>query len=193
MINGPELIDVLDKNGRPTGEQKTKLQIFDGRDYRNVVHVWLINSEGQLLVQQRAHKGLWDDLWDVSVGGGVSAGEEPAYSGVRELEEELGVKIKESEFIKLGVWETSKPLPEMNKKTYEFSHTFLLKKDIDLSKLTLEPKEVVQVKYMQLNELKNVVNNKEQYKKWVPHPQQYYKQVIAKITEKRPEFFEGKK
>jgi isopentenyl-diphosphate delta-isomerase len=180
MINGPELIDVLDKNGRPTGEQKTKLQIFDGRDYRNVVHVWLINSEGQLLVQQRAHKGLWDDLWDVSVGGGVAAGEDPIFSAARELEEELGIKVAQSELIKLGVWETTKPLPEMNKTTYEFSHTFLLKADVQTAGLKLEPKEVTRVKFMPLSELKSAINSKE-YKNWMPHPRQYYLEVLDKI------------
>jgi isopentenyl-diphosphate delta-isomerase len=180
MTDKPELIDVLDKNGRPTGEQKTKLQIFDDRDYRNVVHVWLINSEGQLLVQQRAHKGLWNDLWDVSVGGGVAAREDPIFSAARELEEELGVKVAQSELIKLGVWETTKPLPEMNKTTYEFSHTFLLKADVQTADLKLEPKEVAQVKFMLLSELKSAINSKE-YKNWMPHPRQYYLEVLDKI------------
>jgi isopentenyl-diphosphate delta-isomerase len=54
MSAEPELIDVLDRNGQPTGKQKTKLQIFNDGDYRNVVHVWIVNSNGQLLIQQRA-------------------------------------------------------------------------------------------------------------------------------------------
>lgn len=178
-----ELIDALDKDGSPIGERKTRLQILDDGDWRNVVHVWVVNNEAQLLVQQRAHKGLWDDLWDVSVGGGVSAGEEPIHTAARELDEELGIKVQEQELEVLGRWETTKPLPERGQTAHEFSHTFLLHRDIPLSALVLQPKEVVQVKWLPLDDFQALITDDIEYKKWVPHPKGYYLGVIAAINE----------
>ena len=178
-----ELIDVLDKNGNPTGEQKTKLQILDDGDWRKVIHVWVINSHNELIVQQRASKGLWDNLWDVSVGGGVSAGEDPEKTAVRELDEELGIKAEESELQPLGRWDTSKPLPERHVMAHEFSYSFLLRQNIVLSSLTPEPREVVQVKLLPLSSLKEKITDDTEYGRWVPHPREYYLGVIATIKE----------
>jgi isopentenyl-diphosphate delta-isomerase len=177
-----ELIDALDKNGQPTGEKKTKLQIFDDGDWRRVIHVWIVNGQHELLVQQRARKGLWDDLWDVSVGGAISSGEEPAHAAARELDEELGLKVKASDIKPLGVWEVTKPLPERHTLAKEFSQSFLLRKNINLSALRLEPKEVAQVKWLPLATLKIEIANDTKYKNWVPHPREYYLEILALIT-----------
>ena len=87
MNVAPELFEALDKNGKPTGQRKTKLQIIEDGDWRDVVHVWIVDSQNNMIAQQRAYKGLWDGLWDVSLGGGIASGESPSSAGVRELEE----------------------------------------------------------------------------------------------------------
>ena len=179
-----ELIEALDKRGRPTGKLKTKLEIFNDGDWRDVIHVWIIDSQYRLLVQKRAHKGLWDDLLDISVGGGVSAGEKPLDCAARELYEELGIKVSSSEHEKLGVWETSKPLPEKNLTAREFSHTFLQRREIKISQLKLNPGEVVSVKWLSLDDLAKIIQGAD-YKFWMPHPKNYYYEVIKIIKTKQ--------
>jgi isopentenyldiphosphate isomerase len=176
-----ELFEALDENAQPTGELKTKQQILDDGDWRNVVHVWVVNSQQEILAQKRAAKGLWDNLWDVTVGGGVSAHEDSAHAAVRELDEELGIVTNESEIQKLGVWETTKPLPEQEIIAREFSHTYLLRKDIAITTLKPSPREVVAVLRKPLAKMLVEIEDDELYKNWVPHPREYYLGVIALI------------
>jgi GrpB-like predicted nucleotidyltransferase (UPF0157 family)/isopentenyldiphosphate isomerase len=174
----PELIDVLDSEGRPTGEAKQKMQILLNGDWRDVIHVWLVNNRSDLLVQQRAKKGLWDNLWDVSVGGGVSASEAPIDTAQRELKEELGILVSTKDLRKLGVWKMTKPLPELGVNANEFSHTFLLLENIDVRDLSLRESEVKKVEWKKLEHVRHAIDSDKLYKMWVPHPKVYYGEVI---------------
>src|SRR5262249_52650724 len=140
-----ELIDALDKNGKRTGERKTRDELVNDGDWRNVIHIWIVNPTGQLLVQKRSpNHRAWNNKWDVSVGGTVAAGDTPEETAPRELKEELGVEAKGPEFQQLGVWDVSKPIPEQgNKIIHEFSYTYLLLRDVDLDELVLQEEEVI--------------------------------------------------
>lgn len=176
----PELIDALDAQGNPTGEKKTKEQIFADGDWRRVIHVWIVNSKGELLTQQRVKKGIFDHLWDTSVGGGVSAGEKPISSAVREVGEELGLKVRAEELELLGEWPLPKMIPERQQMTNEFSSTYLLRRDVELSQLNPEPKEVAAVKWRSLQEVEGLISGPD-YAQWVPHGRDYYMDVINLI------------
>ena len=179
-----ELFDALDRAGKPTGQKKTKVQILADGDWWRVVHVWVVNSRGELLTQQRAKKLVFDDCWDVSVGGGLTSGERPAESAVRELAEELGLIVTEADLEDLGEWPMPKFIPERNQTTHEFSRTFLLRRDVDLATLTLEPREVVQSAWLPLDELEAQITNAKTYPDWVPHPREYYLGVLSLIHQK---------
>jgi len=148
------------------------------------VHVWVINPRGELLIQQRAKKLVFDDCWEVSIGGGLAAGEVPAAAAARELQEELGLVVSPDDLDDLGEWPMPKRIPERDQMTYEFSCTFLLHRDVDLAKLKLEPKEVVDVAWLSLKDLEAKINDATEYKKWVPHPRDYYLNVIKLIRQK---------
>lgn len=180
----PELFDALDKDGQPTGFKKTKDQILADGDWRRVVHVWVVNDRGELLVQQRARgRRMWDGLWDVSMGGSISAGELPEPAAVRELEEELGLVVSQDELEYLGQWNTSKPIPERNQMSNEFSDTFLLRHEVDVMGLHLAAREVAATKLISLNDLERQVTT-DKYQQWVPHGAEYYLGVIALIRER---------
>jgi isopentenyl-diphosphate Delta-isomerase len=176
-----ELIDVLDSEGRPTGQRKTKNEVLDNEDWRDTVHIWIVNSLKQVLTQQRTNKGLWDNLWDVSVGGGVAAGEEHKHAAARELKEELGLQVEESRLTKLGVWKMIKTIPERPQEAREFSHTYLLPKEVDINDLTLRAEEVAQVDWKSLSNMRAEIEDDKLYENWVPHPRSYYLEVMELI------------
>lgn len=66
-----------------------------------VVAVALVGPDGQILMQQRhlqaAHGGLWE-----FPGGKIEAGESPEIAAVRELQEELGVRIAKAALQPVG-------------------------------------------------------------------------------------------
>lgn len=56
-------------------------------------HILIFNSAGQLLLQKRSmNKDIQPGKWDTSVGGHVGSGESYEEAAYRELEEELGIK-----------------------------------------------------------------------------------------------------
>lgn len=57
-----------------------------------VTAVALIDTEGSILMQQRHFTAVHGGLWEFP-GGKVEAGETPEFAAIRELDEELGVRI----------------------------------------------------------------------------------------------------
>lgn len=179
-----ELADVLDSTGNPTGLQKTKDEIFRSGDWRVVTHVWIVNpATKELVIQKRVKKGIFDDLWDVSVGGGVQAGEPTISAASREVEEELGLRLPEADFELIGRFKIPKFIPEKQLPTNEFSDTYLVRRAVAVDELTLQAEEVAAVRLITLERLRLVINDPENYERWVPHSARYYNEVADRIEE----------
>jgi isopentenyl-diphosphate Delta-isomerase len=183
-----ELLDVLDEQGNATGRTKTKDAILRDGDWRRVVHIWVVDDHDQLLIQQRAvGRGIFDSLWDVSVGGGVRAGEPSIEAARRELQEELGLDAAIDRFTLLGTWKLPpKPVDE-HRVMKDFSDTFLVRLPaIDKTALHLEPKEVQAVDTLGLAELYGQIESSAFYARWVQHGPAYYREVIDAIRRHQP-------
>ena len=50
-----EVWDILDKEGNPTGKtvQRKKVCLMKG-EYHMVVHIWILGSDGRVLIQRRS-------------------------------------------------------------------------------------------------------------------------------------------
>ena len=160
-----ELIDVLTPDGQPTGARKPKDAIHRDGDWHRAAHVWIIAPDGRILLQRRSpRKENNPGLWDVSAAGHLSAGESAAGAAVRETFEELGLTIAPSD---LQVLTTLRESCILNNNTYydnEFHEIFLVRRDVDLSSLKLDPAEVAEVKWV--NELRPDDS-------FVPHAEEY--------------------
>ena len=89
-----ELVDLYDENRVPLGRVGERHERRAPGEYRLVVHICAFNGEGRLLIQRRtANKTIWPNRWDLSVGGGVDAGETSRQGAEREFLEELGYPL----------------------------------------------------------------------------------------------------
>ena len=128
---------------------KTHRQIARGMrqpegTYRLVAHVCVFNSRGEMLIQQRQpFKSGWSNLWDISAGGSVVAGETSAQAAQRELDEELGL---------LAPLEDKRPRLTVNFRG-GFDDIFILQEDVELSALKLQEEEVQAVRWATLEEI----------------------------------------
>lgn len=87
-----EWIDVLDSDGRKTGESRLRDEIHRLGLWHRTVHIWLFDGSGNILFQLRAHdKENNPGLYDTSCAGHISAGDASIDSAVREIGEELGI------------------------------------------------------------------------------------------------------
>ena len=145
-----ELVDLYDENRVPLGKTAERYGEKGPGEYRTVVHVCLFNKAGQLLIQQRAAcKHIWPDKWDVTVGGGVDAGETPRQGAEREVREELGLDLDLT-----GL----RPSVTVN---FDggFDDFFLLEREVDLSSLRLQEEEVAQVRWADWPEVEVLLEN----------------------------------
>jgi isopentenyldiphosphate isomerase len=92
-----ELFDVLDETGNPTGEQKARALVHRDGDWHRSFHLWIIKDGQYVLFQRRSkEKDLEPNKIDVTVGGHFTAGETLA-DVVREVQEEIGLKVRSEE------------------------------------------------------------------------------------------------
>ena len=139
--------EYYDINSTPTGKTYLKGDPVLKGLYPMVVMVCIQNSEGKFLMQKRVpEKG-----GDYSVTGGhPKAGETPLEGMITEIYEELGLKVLKQDLI---VFDEGCDGTDCYKMYY-------LKKDIDITKLTLQKEELTEVKWFSIEELEDMVKNK---------------------------------
>lgn len=156
-----EYIDVLNEEGVLTGTTKTREEIHTDGDWHRAVHVWVINSSEEVLLQRRSKNKInHPNMWDISVAGHISAGELPIPSAIREIEEEIGITIEENELTKIGEIKSESII---NNGTYinrEINDVFLIRKDIPLEQLQGQESEVDSLMYIPLSEFKKWIAEK---------------------------------
>ncbi|MCZ6578760.1 MAG: NUDIX domain-containing protein [Gammaproteobacteria bacterium] len=91
-----ELLDVVDEDDRIVCV-KTRGEIHELGLMHRSVHILVFNNQGQLFIQKRSmSKDNQPGLWDSSAAGHVDSGEDYHSCAIRELGEELGVKVTTS-------------------------------------------------------------------------------------------------
>jgi len=148
MADDPEeIFVVVDENDDPLRFEKRAVVHQSGLRHRSV-HVLLVNSAGDVLVQLRAGgKDEYPLHWDVSVGGHVSPEETYEQAAHRELKEELGL---EGETIFLRKTQASEETG------WEFTCLYLVKTDKFPDP---NPKEIVRCEYVEPVRLVNEIDS----------------------------------
>jgi len=97
-----ELVDVVDRNGEPTGKIVDKAIAHRDELWHRDVHVWITNGT-EFLEQQRARdKSIMPLEWDVSASGHVGTGQSFEEAAIRETDEELGPYFNGMPLIPIG-------------------------------------------------------------------------------------------
>ncbi len=139
-----ELLDVLDDMGEPTGEVAWKSEAHRLGLWHRGFHCWVTGEDADgayLLVQRRdAAKYTWPGYLDITAAGHLRSGEEPLGGGLRELEEELGLRVEPGRFIPLGTRRIEQEIPDGCDR--EFHEVFLLFDPTPPEELRLQEREV---------------------------------------------------
>lgn len=155
-----ELWDVLDINGNPTGKVIEKDGDLGPGEYYMGVHMYIKNSEGKFLIQKRAKcKKYYPEIWDMNMGQ-VIAGETSKEAAIREVAEEIGIKLQEDELIFLTRfrWEQYNHLVDI----------WVIHKDIDINSISLQEEEVSEAKYVTKEKLISLLEDQSPDRPWRP-------------------------
>ena len=153
-----EYFDVLNEFGEFTGKIATREECHERGLWHRAIYGFVFNHEGDVLLQKRsANKKLWPNLWDITAGGHVLAGEFGTQALIREIKEELGIDVVEDE-VKYLVGSTSVNI-KGNIINKHFNECYIVMKDIDISKIKLQEEEVSDIRWFTKEEILNRINN----------------------------------
>lgn len=152
-----EKIDILDERGRPTGKVAWKSEAHRCGLWHRCFHCWISGSDFDgpyILVQRRARsKDTWPDYLDVSAAGHLAAGED-VMDGLRELEEELGLRPEPERLIALGTRRIEQEISGGLDR--EFHEVFLLVDSTPPGGFRLQREEVASVIRLSLDDAEKV-------------------------------------
>ncbi len=144
--------DILDAQGRLTGRTALRGRTMLGADqYHLVVHIWIVSSKGNFLIQKRSNlKRLMPGEW-AATGGAALSGEDSFNAARRELKEELGIDSDRTtlKFIK------------RIKRRNSFVDVWYINTDIALKDLKLQESEVERADWVTKDRLQEMIDDGE--------------------------------
>ena len=179
-----EYLDIVNKQGKPTGKTVLKSEAHSKGLYHNTIHLWLYTTKGEILLQQRSQKKpIYPLLWDVSVAGHIDAGETFVEAALRETEEEIGLQLQPVRLKKIGV--------ELHESSYndgaiednEFHHVYIAELLVELNELIPQEEEVEALKLVSFKEFEALLTNSETNSHFVVTNKTYYLFVINAIKD----------
>ncbi|MGE7952008.1 NUDIX hydrolase [Lysinibacillus xylanilyticus] len=163
-----EVWDVYDKNRSKTNKSHVRgAKLADG-DYHIVVHVWIRNNKGEILLTKRHKDKSFPNLWECP-GGSILAGESSLDGVIREVKEEIGINLSRS---------NGKMIKSERRDAYnDFYDVWLFDQSFEIPETVLQEDEVSDIKWVTKSELENMYNSK-----YIVPTLEYFKVICFKKT-----------
>lgn len=146
-----EVFDLYDEKMNKLDKKMVRGGSNKPGEYHLVIHIWIRNSKGEYLIQQRNKK---EDLipyqWAVT-GGAVLQGEQSIDGAIRETKEEIGIDLFPDDFKRLIRY-----VIDHDQANY-ITDLYLVEKDIPLEQCVLDPNEVRAVDYKTMQEIREMI------------------------------------
>lgn len=148
--NSTELIDIYDRNRKPTGETVPRKGTFlkEGQ-YMLYVLALIQDREGQFLITQRSMDKKWAAGWWEVTGGGVAAGETSAQAVTREVREEVGLDVSGENLTPIYSYENV----DLKRGDNYFVDIYHFRMDFTLADVKLQKSEAIGVRLATLDQI----------------------------------------
>jgi isopentenyl-diphosphate Delta-isomerase len=174
-----ELVDVFNSFNKPLNKKRTIKEAHEKGFWHRCVHIWVYTKKGEVLLQNRSNNmKLFPNLWDTSVAGHIRSGEEPIYSAIREIKEEIGIKISRKDLNFFKILKRENNHKDFTSK--EFYYIYFLEFNKNKKELKRQKSEVKELKFIKISDFKKELKTIPE--KFVPH-KRYYNQIIKRIEE----------
>ncbi|MGM0877851.1 MAG: NUDIX hydrolase [Bacillota bacterium] len=145
-----EIWDLFDKNRIKTDRvHKRGTPLAEG-DYHIVVHVWIRNNKGEILLTKRHQDKTHPNLWECT-GGSILVGEDSIEGALREVKEEIGISLLRS---------NGKLVKSERRDIYNnFCDVWIFDQSFEISETELQQDEVNDIKWVTRSELDNIYSS----------------------------------
>lgn len=157
-----ELIDVLDENGVKTGTILPRSEVHKRGLWHRSIVVAILNDKNEILLQQRSeNKEKNASLWDISVAGHISTGQDSLSAAAREINEEvsvsLGYNVDIKEFRYMYSFRNSRKYSDEFIENQFYDFFILRKNDLLIENVKMQESEVQAVKFCSMTELREMI------------------------------------
>ncbi len=92
-----EFVEIVDESGRVVSRARRADCHGNPSLAHRAVHILVMNSRGDIFLQKRSKtKRVQPGKWDTSVGGHLACGESYEEAALREIEEEVGIELRDA-------------------------------------------------------------------------------------------------
>ena len=131
-----EYLDIYDENACKTGKTIIRGTPVRQGEYSMAVHLYIYNAKGEFLIQKRSkNKKSLPGIWSVTCGA-VVAGENSLQAGIREAEEELGLRLVPEQL----------QMVSRIKRRRSFIDIYFVEEDFSIDRCVLQEEEVEDVR-----------------------------------------------
>lgn len=161
-----EYLDIRTPDGKVTGEIKERTLVHTDGDIHGTSHVWLIRRKQKgkfdILLQKRAAtKDSYAGCYDISSAGHIPAGQDYLESALRELWEELGIKVEPEQLHFIGMHDGMMETEFYGKpfRDHEISAVYIYEDEVKDSDFVLQTEEVDSVAWMDFDDCRQQLWN----------------------------------
>ena len=162
--------DILNADGVNTGKTtlRGRCNLKPG-EYHLVVHIWVVSSRGEFLIQRRSdNKKLMPGEW-AATGGAAISGEDSYTAANRELYEELGIPSSRQTLKKIARIKRRNSLLDI----------WFINTDIASERLRLQKDEVAEARWVSRDEFEGMIAGGEFHN----YGKEYFDTVFQKIDD----------
>ncbi|MCU9612904.1 NUDIX domain-containing protein [Caldibacillus lycopersici] len=145
-----EIWDLYDQDRNKIGKTHVRGVPVPEGCYHLVVHVWVQNDRGEILLSKRHPNKPYGNLWECT-GGSVLSGETSLEGALRETEEELGLVLQQK---------NGKILRRELRGNHHLD-VWYFRANESIKNLTLQPEEVVDAKWVNRDTYEEMLANNE--------------------------------
>jgi mutator protein MutT len=143
-----EIWDAYDKHGNKLGFDQLRGEPIPEDVYHIVVEIYSITENNEILITQRHPNKSWPLKWEIT-GGSILKGESPEEGAIRELREETGIEVADSDLNFVYNY-----IPRGSPSIYKCFVVFVNK---EKTKIYLQEGETIAYRYLAYEEFKEFI------------------------------------
>ena len=142
-----ERVDLWDENRTKVLRTIVRGEAILSHERSISVHCYIVNQQGQILIQKRSMQETHFQGWWSTLGGAVTHGNSSLATVKLEAQEELGLEFTEEQIKWLLSFKRAKDIVDV----------YVIHAEVDLAKIVMAPDEVIDVRWATFDEIESMI------------------------------------